>query len=285
MRRRDLLTAGAAAAGLVMTGSPAFLGATPSDPAGSVRSLAADYRAWREAQTQRADYQPEIERAAVATTADRREAAGLSPLELDEDLRWIARFYAARLAAGDAFDHVDAHGRGPGDRIAILHRRHVGTAAENLFKSDIFRHSAQVTAGRFAIDSLMDSPGHRQNILSGAWTHIGIGTAIDGNFMTLVQLFTQRVIFLAEETPLELRAAQPLPPALGRFATGNAELIALVPPGAEPSAANFRPLLNLQRTKGPERTGLHMSRYAVRRSAKGGTVNYSVFPGPQFLVV
>lgn len=283
LRRRDML-GGAAALGLgafVLGAAPGRIAAqtrTYGDP----RRFLAAFRDWRRAQEVRAGYLPTLEEAAFDATNAMRAEAGLRPLEAEEGLRWIARFYAQTLSRTGGFDHEDEAGRGPAERIAVLHRRFVGVNGENIFKSDIFTLSEQGRAGRFAVDSLMDSPGHRRNILAPNWTHAAMGAAGDGGMFHLVQLFGQRVALLAEEAPLELPAGKALPPAFTRFAAGGADRLALAPPTAEITGADLRPL---DGATAPAQAGIAATRYAVQESAQGNRVGYGVYPGPVVVVV
>ena len=43
-----------------------------------------------------------------------------------------------------------------------------------------------------AHNGLMDSEGHRRNILDAGFTHIGIGGATDGKWWVFVQLFGRK---------------------------------------------------------------------------------------------
>ncbi len=281
MRRRTVVTGGVALLALAATGAglggPAFAEA-PKDP----RGLLEDYADWREAQETRATHLPALEDAAFAATNARREEAGLAALEPEDGLRRVARHYAARMAGGAPFAHTDPAGRGPGDRVSILHRRFVGIVGENIFKSDIFTGSAQGRAGRFAVDSLMESPGHRENILSRQWTHAAIGAVADGEMFHLVQLFGLRGALLAEDAPLEVRAGSPLPPAFTRFVAGGADRLAVTAPDAPVNGADFRPL---REAVAPRATGVAVSRYARRRSVDGNRVEFDVLPGPAVIVV
>lgn len=103
-----------------------------------------------------------------------RAEAGLSPLTGNADMNAVARAWAEHLVATDTFEHnPDYAGQIPSGWSG---------AAENLAgHSD---PSPQVMHA-----NLMDSPGHRANIL-GDFTHIGIGIAdADGGMSVLVEVF------------------------------------------------------------------------------------------------
>ncbi len=103
---------------------------------------------------------------------------GGAPLTRDERLESIARAHAERMRARRSAAH-DAGDGLPTDRVARLGVREVG---ENV---------AHAGSLREAHDALLESPSHRANVLSGRFTHVGIGVArdADGSFW-VTQLFT-----------------------------------------------------------------------------------------------
>jgi len=274
MDRRLFLRSAVGTGALLLPVGPVLAQAGPG-------AYAAAHAAWLDRAAREAPWLPELEEAVLTATNDRRDAAGLPPLETDPALRRIARFYADQLAGGARFDHVDAEGRTPGDRIAILHRRLVGTSGENLFQSNVWRRSEQRAAGRYAVDSLMRSPGHRANILSADWTVAGMGAAAAGDTFHRVQLFARPFAMLTEDLPLTHAAGAPLPPSASRFAEGSAERIAFAPPDRQPDGGDLQPLA---RARVPRRTGPHGSFYAIPESREGGATRYAVAPGPMIVI-
>ncbi len=99
-----------------------------------------------------------------------RLKVGLSALEMDSDLRSLARSYAQIMFANGFFSHVSkVDGSAPGDRAdkAGIHYQVLG---ENLaFAPDVY----------LAHQGLMNSPGHRANILGADYGKVGVGI-IDG---------------------------------------------------------------------------------------------------------
>lgn len=115
-----------------------------------------------------------------------RQAAGLRPLALDARLVEIARAHSADMRAHRFVAHVSPRTGSPADRLkrAGIKPR---LMSENL---------AQASSPRAIEQSLMDSPGHRANILHPDVTHVGIGadilTGADGSRQLLVtQIFIQ----------------------------------------------------------------------------------------------
>ena len=109
------------------------------------------------------------EQAMLALVNGERTKRGLKPLVLDARLSDVARAQDRTLFAGGYFSHVDADGSTPPDR---LDRAGITYAVmgENL---------ALAPDVSIAHQGLMNSPGHRANILSADFHRIGIGV-IDG---------------------------------------------------------------------------------------------------------
>jgi uncharacterized protein YkwD len=258
--------------------------AEPMAPAAAAAYLEA-YAAWRR-RAPDTTLAP-LERSALAATNARRAAGRAGPLAEEPELRRIARFYAH--ATLDRFAHVDADGRTPQQRVGLLHRRLVGELGENLFEVratfDMLHHRGdperQAEAGEFAVDSLMDSPGHRRNILEPRWTHGGMGAAQGPDGFALVQLFANRVALLEADLPLFLPMGGTLPAEAFRFAEGGADHVAPLPldrPGARVDLGD--PAL----TRLPARPGAVRLAYAIARSRlqtrTGSTTSFDLFDGP-----
>lgn len=154
---------------------------------------------------------PSLERVILNAINDDRQANGLSPLGWDAVAAQAGALHAADMAAQGYFSHWSPGGYGPEYRYNLAGGR--DTAAEN-----IYTFSYRFDGGRAApIDdfaavvreaevSLMQSPGHRANILTPEHTHVGVGFAYNpqtGSFY-LVQEFVNRYV---EMEPLPLRAA------------------------------------------------------------------------------
>ena len=109
-----------------------------------------------------------------------RAAYNLSPLTIDPELCRIARIKSQDMRDNQYFAHTSPT---YGDVRDML--RHFGysfsAAGENI------AHHATVEKSQAA---LLSSPGHRKNIMSTAYTKVGVGVAIDPNgFVYLTQIF------------------------------------------------------------------------------------------------
>jgi uncharacterized protein YkwD len=99
-----------------------------------------------------------------------RDEQGLEPLEVDPTIREVARAYSTTMFQQGFFAHIDQSGATPFERM-----RSGGAsfraAGENL---------ALAPTVRIAHDGLMNSPGHRANILNPRFRRVGIGVADGG---------------------------------------------------------------------------------------------------------
>ena len=100
-----------------------------------------------------------------------REAAGLRPVAADPALVEVARKHSTDMFARGYFAHQTPEGASPFDRMK---RDNVSfrTAGENL---------ALAPTVRVAHTGLMNSPGHRANILRPEFGRLGIGI-VDGGY-------------------------------------------------------------------------------------------------------
>lgn len=118
---------------------------------------------------------PDLESQMLVLVNKERAAAGLAPLQPDADMLPIARAHARDMFAKGYFAHVNPGGLTPADRIR---KGGVGflTAGENL--------ALGPTLSR-CHTGLMESPGHRANILNPAFGRVGIAV-LDGGFYGLM---------------------------------------------------------------------------------------------------
>lgn len=110
-----------------------------------------------------------------------RFKAGLKPLTVDPRLREVARAHARDMFELGYFAHIDAEGVKPYQRVERAGIS-FGVTGENL---------AMAADASIAHKGLMDSPGHRANILRSDFRNVGIGV-IDGGVYgrMFVQIFT-----------------------------------------------------------------------------------------------
>lgn len=135
--------------------------------------------------------------AALADAINRaRSEAGLPPLAVRAELQRPARFHSLDMAITAGIGHGGASGRSPFDRIAAIDRSLFHASA----RENVSRVGGAIDPGEI-VDwihrGLMNSPGHRANILSEDSTHMAIGVvAIEDKFFT-TQLFVSQVAALS----------------------------------------------------------------------------------------
>lgn len=128
-----------------------------------------------------AEHLTEDERRMLQLVNEERVRLGLSPLEVDMELTRLARLKSQDMVDNGYFSHDSPTYGSPFDmmeRFGIAYR----TAGENLAGNQ------NVEAAHKA---LMNSEGHRANILNASFTHVGIGIVEGGRYG---KMFTQLFI-------------------------------------------------------------------------------------------
>jgi len=140
--------------------------------------------------TQPTPVQPAPSQSVAGLTADEqqmlnsvngeRSRNGLAPLQADLQLTRLARMKSQDMISRNYFSHQSPTYGSPFDLLATNGVSYK-TAGENI-------------AGNGSVSgahtSLMNSSGHRANILKSAYTHVGIGIVRGGNYgMMFTQLF------------------------------------------------------------------------------------------------
>jgi len=118
---------------------------------------------------------PDLEKRMLDLVNQERVANGLSPLQADPELTEVARKHSADMFARGYFAHDTPEGLSPFDRMREANVRFT-TAGENL---------ALAPTIPVAHTGLMNSPGHRANILRPQFGRVGIGV-MDGGMRGLM---------------------------------------------------------------------------------------------------
>lgn len=115
---------------------------------------------------------PQSEAKMLELVNQERRSRGLGELVADESLREVSRAYASEMFRHGFFAHVSqVDGSTPADRAARFDIEY-GVLGENLaFAPDVY----------IAHQGLMNSEGHRKNILEPQYEKVGLGV-IDGGF-------------------------------------------------------------------------------------------------------
>lgn len=112
---------------------------------------------------------PQAEQEMLRLVNIEREKAGLAPVVFDDPLRDVARAHSQDMFKRGYFSHYAPEGTSPFDRMADAGIEFL-YAGENL---------ALAPSTPLAMQGLMNSPGHRANILNPNFKKLGIGV-IDG---------------------------------------------------------------------------------------------------------
>lgn len=134
-----------------------------------------------------------------------RKRGGLPPVRMQEDLRMVARKHSADMAKKDYFDHVNLKAQSPSDRLKGARVSDV-VSGENLAKVGGYANPTQ-----FAETGLMNSPGHRANILNSAYNAVGIGVVRNPRkvyFFT--QNFAKRFLLFDKKIPKKISVSRGL---------------------------------------------------------------------------
>lgn len=106
---------------------------------------------------------------------EERAKQGLQPLKADPELAVVARAHSKDMFARGYFAHITPEGKTPSDRIRQANVKFL-TAGENLALGQTLS---------ICHTGLMNSPGHRANILQPAYGRLGIGV-LDGGIFGLM---------------------------------------------------------------------------------------------------
>jgi uncharacterized protein YkwD len=130
---------------------------------------------------------------------EERTAQGLSALDTDPALAAIARAHSEDMAAQQYFAHVNPQGQDAtarGDAAGYSCKKTYGTyytygIAENLFLNNLYSSATYYSnreteytwnspeeIAQTTVSGWMNSPGHRENILTPTYDREGIGVAI-----------------------------------------------------------------------------------------------------------
>ena len=117
---------------------------------------------------------PEFEQAVIEQTNEIRMTHGLPPLKAQEDLGKSARYHTADMSATNYFSH-DTMSRIDGDMVTVCDT----WQRIEVYYPNWLALAENIAAGQrtpeMALDGWMNSPDHRENILSDNYSEIGVG--------------------------------------------------------------------------------------------------------------
>ena len=121
-----------------------------------------------------------------------RQARGLAPLIQDNELREVARSYSNDMLVRRFFDHTTPDGVPFQARIRARYRHGVSAMGENIWSASGYNPNNAQYLAKEIMDSWMRSPGHRENLLSPDFTHLGVGISASYNNIRATQDFVGR---------------------------------------------------------------------------------------------
>ena len=125
----------------------------------------------------------QIEKEVVHLVNIERQKAGLKPLIIDNELSKVARLKSEDMKNKNYFNHTSPTYGTPFDMMQQFNIKYK-RAGENIAKG-------QKTAQE-VVEAWMNSEGHKRNILSKSFTHIGVGYAKRGNTPYWTQEFISK---------------------------------------------------------------------------------------------
>jgi uncharacterized protein YkwD len=128
------------------------------------------------------------ERRAFELINRERQRRGLDPLEWDGGLVRLARYHSQNMARGGYLSHVDRDGLDLKARA-----RAVGLQGWRALGENIAYNQGYDDPTAFAVERWLISEKHRENAMSGHYTHaaVGIARASDGTYY-FTQVFMRR---------------------------------------------------------------------------------------------
>lgn len=133
----------------------------------------------------------DLERQIFKLTNEARRRNGLTALDPDERLAETARKHSDDMLRRDYFSHTSPDGQTVKDRLfdSPAVAKAISRAGENIYGGSGQDYSDIKTISRVIVDGWMSSPGHRANILSPNYTHLGVGVSILGKDIRATQNF------------------------------------------------------------------------------------------------
>lgn len=122
-----------------------------------------------------------VEQEIVRLVNVERAKEGLQPLTMDVELQKVAKKKSEDMKAKNYFSHTSPTYGSPFDmmkQFGITYK----SAGENIAKGQ--------TTAQQVMDAWMNSAGHRANIMSTSFTHIGVGYVKSGHYWT--QMFIKK---------------------------------------------------------------------------------------------
>lgn len=119
---------------------------------------------------------PDLEARMLEMVNAERVKAGLKPLAADPELTPVARAHSQDMFARGYFSHYSPEGKDPFDRMKKAGIKYY-SAGENLALGQTLK---------ICHEGLMNSPGHRANILNPSYGRLGVGILDGGSYGLMI---------------------------------------------------------------------------------------------------
>jgi uncharacterized protein YkwD/uncharacterized membrane protein required for colicin V production len=119
---------------------------------------------------------PDLEAKMLDLVNEERTKRGLKPVKADPELTRVARAHSRDMFARGYFSHYTPEGKDPFDRMKSAGVNYLA-AGENLALGQTLR---------ICHDGLMNSPGHKANILNPSYGRLGIGILDGGSYGLMI---------------------------------------------------------------------------------------------------
>jgi uncharacterized protein YkwD len=133
-----------------------------------------------------------IEDLVFEMTNQARRAKGLAPLHKDDELTNVARAYSDDMLVRHFFDHTTPDGISFDERIANHYNHRIYLVGENIWSGSGYNSLEIKRVAKEIMADWMSSPGHRENLLSPKFTHLGVGVSAGHNKILATQEFVGR---------------------------------------------------------------------------------------------
>ena len=155
----------------------------------------------------------EAERRLLASVNRDRAAAGLPELARDDTLAAVARGYSEEMRRTHVVAHISPTTGSAADRVR----------AASIKTAVVLENVALAYGVDEAHDGLMNSPGHRANVLSPIATHIGIGVAFGDEVSGRREMFVTQVF---TRVPPKIDPARAVATVRGKLAAARPAMTA-----------------------------------------------------------
>lgn len=139
-------------------------------------------------------YLPRVEDLVFDLTNQARRARGLAPLSQDPELRQLARNFSTDMLRRRFFSHFTPEGVSFEQRLSRSYPHRVSAMGENIWSGSGYNPAAGPWLAQKIVADWLRSPGHRANLLSPDFTHLGVGISARGSVILVTQEFVGRPI-------------------------------------------------------------------------------------------